>query len=92
MMMCPVNTAFKLRPEAFDGVGVATASNVFLRAVVDDLVAIAKLGDVVIGGILVSVNLRPWLNCGANLFDCVGSADSIHNNGLNPTTALHNAN
>jgi len=90
-MMRPVNTAFKLRPEAFNGVGMAATANVFLRAVVHNLMAVTQLGNVVVGGIFVRVNLRSRLDRGSNLLDGVGSPDDIHNLRLDAATPLHNA-
>lgn len=92
MMMRPVNAAFKLAPKAFYGVCVASPANIFLCAVIDDLVAVTELGNVIVGRIFVSVNLRSRLDRGADLLNGVGSPDNIHNLRLNAAAPLHNTN
>lgn len=83
MMMRAVNRAFQLRPEAFNGVRVATPTNVFLASVVDGFVAVAKRLDVVVMVRLIGVDRSAQFNRVADVANDTGSVDRADNLGLN---------
>ena len=91
MMMCAVNRAFQLRPEPLNGVRMDAPANVFLAAMIHDLMGVAERLHEVVNVRLIRVDFGPRFNRLADVAHDAGGVHRAHDLGLNTATAIDHA-
>lgn len=90
-MMCPINRPLKLRPEAFNGVGVDGAASILLSGVVHGIMLEAKAPCVAIRGQFIRVERASRLGILPQMPEDVGITEARHGLAAHSTAALDNA-
>lgn len=86
--MAAIDRPLQLAPKAYNRIGMASPADIFLSAMVNDLVLITEFSHVIICRVFVGMNLGSWLNHGSYVIYGVHGLYNIDNLRRNPATTI----
>lgn len=88
MVMAAIDRPLQLAPKVYDRIGMASPADIFLSAIVNDLVLITEFSHLIICRVFVGMNLGSWLNHGSYVIYGVHGLYNIDNIRRNSGTTI----